>query len=223
MQSKKRRRVDPPTIHPRNRYSEKPPDFGFLADLYPSFSPYVFPSSRPGGRPSIDWTDFNATRELTRVLLLHDHGHGKRTLVVDVTDAALEWARKNVESNPHLSELIEIRNANGFLCSSEVKIKSGKIIEGELSAEEKEAESLEPKLEMSSFTEPHVLVGVVKDDEKFDFCMCNPPFFESINEAGLNPKTSCGGTPEEMVYPGGEQAFVTQIINDSVVLRNSFR
>ncbi|XP_065014256.1 uncharacterized protein LOC135642220 isoform X2 [Musa acuminata AAA Group] len=286
MQSKKRRRVDPPTIHPRNRYSEKPPDFGLLAYLYPSFSPYVFPSSRPGGRPSIDWTDFNATRELTRVLLLHDHGvnwwipdrqlcptvpnrsnyiHWIEDLLSsdlipawdcsdrkvrgfdigtganciypllgasllgwsfvgsDVTDAALEWARKNVESNPHLSELIEIRNANDFLCSAEVKPKSGKIIEGELFAEEKEAESLEPKLVLSSFSKPHVLVGVVKDDEKFDFCMCNPPFFESIEEAGLNPKTSCGGTPEELVYPGGEQAFVTQIINDSVVLRNSFR
>lgn len=73
MQSKKRRRVDPPSIHPRNRYSEKPPDFALLASLYPSFRFYVFPSSRPGGRPSIDWTDFNATRELTRVLLSHDH------------------------------------------------------------------------------------------------------------------------------------------------------
>lgn len=59
-------------IHPRNKYSDNPPDFASLATLYPSFEHYVFYSR--DGRPKIDWTDFNATRELTRVLLLHDHG-----------------------------------------------------------------------------------------------------------------------------------------------------
>lgn len=68
-----------------------------------------------------------------------------------------------------------------------------------------------------------VLLGVVKEGEEFDFCMCNPPFFESIEEAGLNPKTACGGTPEEMVCPGGEQAFIARIIEDSVKLKQSFR
>ncbi|KAK9165164.1 hypothetical protein Scep_000355 [Stephania cephalantha] len=53
--------------------------------------------------------------------------------------------------------------------------------------------------------------------------MCNPPFFESMDEAGTNPKTSCGGTSEEMVCPGGEKAFITRIIEDSVVLKQSFR
>ncbi|KAK3194415.1 hypothetical protein Dsin_025725 [Dipteronia sinensis] len=28
--------------------------------------------------------------------------------------------------------------------------------------------------------------------------MCNPPFFETMEEAELSPKTSCGGTPKEM-------------------------
>lgn len=70
---------------------------------------------------------------------------------------------------------------------------------------------------------PPVLLGVVKEREQFDFCMCNPPFFESVEEAGLNPKTACGGTPEEMVCFGGEQAFITRIIEDSVQLKQSFR
>jgi 23S rRNA (adenine1618-N6)-methyltransferase len=74
MPSKKKRRRDSerPTIHPRNKYSENPPDFALLASLYPSFQPFVFYGR--DGRPRIDWTDFNATRELTGVLLLHDHG-----------------------------------------------------------------------------------------------------------------------------------------------------
>lgn len=74
-----------------------------------------------------------------------------------------------------------------------------------------------------SYNGPPVLHGVVKDGEKFDFCMCNPPFFETLEAAGLNPKTSCGGTPEEMVCPGGERAFISRIIEDSVLLQQSFR
>lgn len=70
--NKKRKREEKrPTIHPKNKYSENPPDFAHLASLYPSFDPFVQYSHH--GQPRIDWTDFNATRELTRVLLHHDH------------------------------------------------------------------------------------------------------------------------------------------------------
>jgi len=69
---KKRARSEPgSTKQPRSKYSDNPPDFASLASLYPSFKPFVFFS---GSRARIDWTDYNATRELTRVLLLHDHG-----------------------------------------------------------------------------------------------------------------------------------------------------
>ncbi|PKA54246.1 23S rRNA (adenine1618-N6)-methyltransferase [Apostasia shenzhenica] len=271
MLSRKRRREAPPSIHPRNRYAEKRLDFSHLASLYPSFNPYVFSSS--SGHSTIDWTDFNATRELTRILLLHDHGvhwwipdeqlcptvpnrsnyihwiedllssglilaknDGSKGTVrgfdigtganciypllgasllgwsfvgSDVTNVALEWAAKNVESNPHLWELIEIRNANDSNRSERIVMEK--------------TENSDQELEGSSTQQSPILVGVVKGGENFDFCMCNPPFFESIEEAGLNPKTSCGGTPEEMVYPGGERAFITRIIDDSVQLKHSFR
>lgn len=70
---------------------------------------------------------------------------------------------------------------------------------------------------------PPILLGVVEDGESFDFCMCNPPFFETMEEAGLNPKMSCGGTQEEMVCCGGERAFITSIIEDSVKLKHAIR
>lgn len=284
MLSRKRRREQPPSIHPGNRYAEKPPDFTQLALLYPSFAAFVFHSR--SGRPTIDWKDFNATRELTRVLLLHDHGvnwwipdgqlcptvpnrlnyihwindllsseiipsvqgltdrvrgfdigtganciypllgaslFGWSFVGSDVTEVALEWATKNVESNPHLFELIEIRNATdpsyygGFKSNTREAVNDG---HPELCIGEKAQPPCHGLKEPSTLP---ILVGVVKDDESFEFCMCNPPFFERIEEAGLNPKTSCEGTPEEMVYPGGERAFITRIIEDSVVLKHSFR
>ena len=49
--------------------------------------------------------------------------------------------------------------------------------------------------------------------------MCNPPFFNSMSEACSNPGGSaCGGTEAEMVYPGGELAFIMRMVDDSVRL-----
>ncbi|CAL5377021.1 unnamed protein product [Camellia sinensis] len=295
MTSKKKRKrstVERPTIHPRNKYSDNPPDFGLLASLYPTFEPFVFYSR--DGRPRIDWTDFNATRELTRVLLLHDHalnwwipdgqlcptvpnrsnyihwiedllssdiltntnadgngdivrgfdiGTGANCIYPllgasllgwsfvgsDVTDVALEWAERNVKNNPQISDLIEIRKVeNGEERSN------GRLVDGEsgthlydieaIKAEPAPLGSLKLHSDVNkSYHGPPVLLGVVRDGEKFDFCMCNPPFFETMEEAGLNPKTSCGGTPKEMVCPGGEEAFISRIIQDSLQLKQSFR
>eukprot|EP01018_Ginkgo_biloba_P018753 Gb_28580 [translate_table: standard] len=323
------------SIHPRNKYAENPPDFAKLASLYPSFSSYVFYA--PNGRPRIDWTDFNATRELTRVLLDHDHGikwwipdghlcpavpnrsnyihwiedllssdlvpeqrsgdevrgfdigtganciypllgaalQGWHFVGTDVTQVALEWAEKNVQNNPHIADLIEIRKAgeleNGRfddnecpqkneeaserlssdLSEARVASEPGIVDEGSqisisVHAEEPCKEDRRP-VELLSITDQQideslvvqasdgsgvfsksyqgtpVLLGVIKEGEHFDFCMCNPPFFESIEEAGANPRTSCGGTVEEMVCPGGEQAFITRIMEDSIKLRERIR
>ncbi|KAJ4847493.1 hypothetical protein Tsubulata_011386 [Turnera subulata] len=290
----KRKRPERPTIHPRNKYSDKPPDFALLASLYPSFKPFVFYSR--DGRPRIDWTDFNSTRELTRILLLHDHGldwwipdgqlcptvpnrsnyihwiedllsseiipKSNGTDVVkgfdigtganciypllgasllgwsfvgsDVTDVALEWAERNVRNNPHISELIEIRKVS--LSQNTLQPEGGcdESVngEGEMAVNRSVVGEPEP-LPLTSAAQsavvdekycgPPILLGVVREGESFDFCMCNPPFFENMEEAGLNPKTACGGTCEEMVCPGGEKAFITRITEDSIALKDSFR
>lgn len=154
-------------------------------------------------------------------------------MFIDTTDVALEWAERNVKDNSQVSELIEIRKVK----SSDHTLSVEDPHDGESSCcENKEDLTLNVDMEgkplSSSFGLPAdvkryhgspILLGVVRDDEKFDFCMCNPPFFETIEEAGLNPKTSCGGTPEEMVCPGGEKAFITRIIEDSSILKHTFR
>lgn len=148
-------------------------------------------------------------------------------LILDVTEVAVEWAQRNVESNRHIAELIEIRKAGDILQREERVLDQLVSWEAGLEEDSTQARCPEQKVDAipgkGSYNELPVLVGVVKDDEKFDFCMCNPPFFESIEEAGRNPKTSCGGTYEEMVCPGGEQAFISRIIEDSVMLKQSFR
>ena len=153
-------------------------------------------------------------------------------LVVDVTDIALEWAEKNITNNPHISELVEIRKVESCPTSGE-ESDNGESACGESNldlsgVEEQAVPSSSSPFDLSIdankiYHGPPVLLGVVRDGEKFDFCMCNPPFFETMEEAGLNPKTSCGGTPKEMVCPGGEKAFISRIIEDSVALKQTFR
>lgn len=141
----------------------------------------------------------------------------------DVTDVALEWAKRNVESNPHLLELIEIRDASDQSSCRDLGSGTSDIINEDHQELHDVEKSRSGWGELKKSGALPVLAGVVKDGEIFEFCMCNPPFFESIEEAGLNPRTSCEGTPHEMVYPGGERAFITRIIEDSVVLKHSFR
>ncbi len=38
-----------------------------------------------------------------------------------------------------------------------------------------------------------ILLPAVHDGETFSFCMCNPPFFETLQEAGRNPHTAYAG------------------------------
>ena len=110
-------------------------------------------------------------------------------LVADVTDVALEWAERNVKSNQHISELIEIRKVTN--CQGTLSIedsKCGESVDGKskMDGSGSVVEEAEP-LPLSSFdlpsdankkySGPPVLLGVVRDGEKFDFCMCNPPVF----------------------------------------------
>ena len=111
---------------------------------------------------------------------------GWRFVGTDVTDEALRSARENVERNPHLEALIEIRDARD-----------------------------------ENGGRANVFRGVVREGETFAFSMCNPPFFESMEEAGKNPNTACGGTEIEMVCEGGEEAFVKRMFNESLEMKHA--
>ncbi|KAB2600740.1 methyltransferase-like protein 16 [Pyrus ussuriensis x Pyrus communis] len=249
---KKRKRKDErPATHPRNKYSENPPEFAHLASLYPSFQ--RIPDGQlcptvPNRSNYIHWIEDLLSSDIIVKTTSNgdkargfDIGTGANCIYPllgasllgwsfvgsDVSDVAPEWAEKKVRDNSHISELIEIRKVeggketlplegshNGMLVSTESKIELTQNVGREVAPSPSSS---------STFHGPPILLGVVKDGEEFDFCMCSPPFFETMEEAGLNPKTACGGTATEMVFPGGEKAFITRIIEDSVSLKHTFR
>jgi len=154
------------SIHPRNRYADKLPDFKLLSQAFPDLQPHV--KLNQHGSASIDFRQPDACKALTKALLKHDFDitwdvpegqlvppvtnranyiHWLEDLLVlssptgsnplrgldigcganciypllgaalngwhfvgtDITDIAVEWAGKNVQGNPHLAHLIEIR------------------------------------------------------------------------------------------------------------------
>ena len=83
-----------------------------------------------------------------------------------------------------------------------------------------------------------IFEGVVKPDEVFDLCMCNPPFHASLAEArsgtqrkwknlGVEsnkkkvPVLNFGGKSMELCCEGGEEAFVCRMVEESARFRGS--
>ena len=125
--------------------------------------------------------------------LLGAAAHGWSFVATDVTDEALYWARRNVDANPQLRHLIEVRDARATPA----------------------ADMAAPAAHQDGGPTWPVLAGVLRAGEAFSFTCCNPPFFGSLAEAGRNPGTACGGTATEMVCPGGEAAFIARHVAES--------
>eukprot|EP00798_Chlamydomonas_sp_ICE-L_P029272 gene29272-12514_t len=79
------------------------------------------------------------------------------------------------------------------------------------------APSLPPSASPSSASEDSDLKRE-REIETFSFTMCNPPVFSSVSEALRSPSATAGGTEEELLYPGGEMAFILRMVEDSVRL-----
>ena len=130
--------------------------------------------------------------------------YGWRFVGSDVDPLALKSAQRIVKENPEFTDQIEIR---------------------------KQAEAF------------HVLAGVIYPKEEFDLVVCNPPFHKSLREAqsaskrkwtnlgkegarGERSKSSArntllnfGGKGSELWCPGGESAFIGQMIRESQAVR----
>ncbi len=95
---------------------------------------------------------------------------------------------------------------------------------------------IELRLQKSS---SDIFKGVFTETDRFDFTMCNPPFHASLAEATQgtqrkwknlgkgkpqqNKVLNFGGQQAELWYPGGEQAFILKMIEQSKVFGKQCR
>jgi 23S rRNA (adenine1618-N6)-methyltransferase len=117
----------------------------------------------------------------------------------DIDPVAIESARNIVEKNPVLTGKIELR--------------------------------VQP-------IAANIFQGIVQPEEQFDLSICNPPFHSSKEEAaeatrrkvfnlnaGKSAKTvqNFGGQNVELIYQGGEEAFVRRMIQQSSRIPTQFK
>ena len=130
--------------------------------------------------------------------------NGWAFVAADVTPVAVEWARRNVAANPHLAPLLDVRHV-GTAGHANPDSEHAGPDPGE--APQSKADALnEPRdqlamqgpaereqLRLSASGDGAIITPAVRAGESFAFTICNPPFFSSTDEAGLNPNTAHGG------------------------------
>ncbi|HET6992008.1 MAG TPA: RlmF-related methyltransferase, partial [Bacteroidia bacterium] len=121
--------------------------------------------------------------------------YGWRFVGSDIDAIGVANARKIVESNPSLKNVVDCR------------------------------------LQKSAY---NIFNGIINENEEFDLVICNPPFHSSAREANEaaerkinnlgkakgNPVRNFGGQQNELWTPGGEEAFIGRMIQESLKLKN---
>lgn len=73
-----------------------------------------------------------------------------------------------------------------------------------------------------------ILEEILQGDEEYSFVMCNPPFFETDRGLGKKikekpPRNAPTGIETEMKIQGGERAFISQLIDESLKYKNKVK
>lgn len=222
-----------PRMHPRNIY-KKPPNFKELAIEFPEFRKYIIQDL--SGRVTLDYNNRNAVRELTRVLLLRDFN-----LKVEINESRLIprvpiclnyilWI-EDLLNNVKGEQVIGIDIGTGSACiySLLASTKGWKMLATEIDQTSFEnastnvkKNSLSDKITVKFVQDPSSLLkGVIDDNVVYDFCMCNPPFFDT-NETPQNRtrkrkiiETTASFVNTDVITSGGEVSFVKKLLSES--------
>ncbi|XP_074119994.1 RNA N(6)-adenosine-methyltransferase METTL16 [Sminthopsis crassicaudata] len=238
------------SMHARNRYKDKPPDFAYLASKYPDFKQHV--QINLTGRVSLNFKDPEAVRALTCTLLKEDFG-----LSIDIPlerliptvplrlnyihwvedligpwDRARSALRRGIDIGTGASCIYPLLGAtlNGwYFLATEVDDMCFNYAKKNV-----EQNSLSDLIKVVKVPQKTLLMDALKEESEiiYDFCMCNPPFFANQLEAkGVNSRNSRRPPPSsvntggitEIMAEGGELEFVKRIIHDSLQLKKRLR
>ncbi|KAF6203890.1 hypothetical protein GE061_002226 [Apolygus lucorum] len=230
-------------MHPRNPY-KSPPDFKTLAIEYPEFREKAIQNL--SGHVRLDFRNQGSVWALTKSLLHRDFGL-KVEIIPDRLVPTLPlrlnyllWLEDLFNANPFVFKKISgIDIGTGALCI--YPLLAWKHLSWRMMGTETDEHScqcaqlnieknnLEEHVSVKLVSSDTYLVGAVEDDQTYDFCMCNPPFHKentapkARNPDRHGPRNAPTGTKTEISVTGGEEAFVTGIIEDSAVLREKIR
>ncbi|XP_074641326.1 U6 small nuclear RNA (adenine-(43)-N(6))-methyltransferase-like [Tubulanus polymorphus] len=232
-------------MHPRNPYRKKKPDFKALAIKYKEFRDHA--TTNENGKVQIDFKDPESLRALSWALLKEDFG-----LDVEMPlDRLIPTIPLRLNYILWVEDIVGRDNVKGIDigCGSSCiyPLLGAKMNDWNFVATDVDGQNihfakknirnndLESKIEVIEVGDDVLLHGVIKErSEKFDFCMCNPPFFANNLEAysltttrkpdeRSEPNSINTAEEVESITDGGEIAFVTKIIMDSIKLRDKVK
>ncbi|XP_066472265.1 RNA N6-adenosine-methyltransferase METTL16 [Tiliqua scincoides] len=239
------------SMHARNRYKDKPPDFAYLASKYPEFQQHV--QVNLSGRVSVNFKDPEAVRALTCTLLKEDFG-----LHIDIPLERLiptvplrlnyiHWVEDLIAQQNALvkgSAIWGIDIGTGASCIYPLlgaTLNGWYFIATEVddvcfsyAKKNVEQNNLSDLIKVVKVPQKTLLLDALEEESEviYDFCMCNPPFFANQLEAkGVNsrnprrppPSSVNTGGITEIMAEGGELEFVKRIIHDSLQLKKRLR
>ncbi|MGH0153048.1 UNVERIFIED_CONTAM: hypothetical protein FKN15_023974 [Acipenser sinensis] len=233
------------SMHPRNRYKDKAPDFAYLASKYPEFKQHVHTNLT--GRVGLNFKDPEAVRALTCTLLKEDFG-----LTIEIPLERLiptvplrlnyiHWVEDLIEGGGQrwgidigtgascIYPLLGASMNGWFFLATEVDDMCYNYAKKNV-----EQNNLSELIKVVKVPQKTLLMDALKEESGivYDFCMCNPPFFANQLEAkGVNSRSARRPPPSsvntggvtEIMAEGGELEFVKRIIHDSLQLQRRLR
>ncbi len=242
-------------FHPRSKHRGQY-DFAQLTAAHEPLKSYVRPNKY--GTDSVDFSNPLAVKELNTALLKHhyqveywdipegylcppipsraDYLHHVADLFSDFQPAEkLKLKCLDIGAGANcIYPIIGIKEYGWSFIASELDneaIKNMELLKEKISGLEKH---LDIRRQTNSAS---ILEGVLKESEKVDVLVCNPPFHESADAAhkatarknknlGLDKKgkkavLNFGGKPTELWTFGGEKLFISNMIKESAIYANN--
>jgi 23S rRNA (adenine1618-N6)-methyltransferase len=238
-----------PGLHPKNRHSGRY-DFAALLRADPALARFVLRA--PNQELSIDFADPKAVLALNRALLMHMYGlrdwflppgylcppipgradyvHHLASLIAEQANVARVAPIRILDIGTGANCIYPIIAAYEYgwtAVGSDIDVAALRNAEQILKANPQ----LQGMLELRQQRVPaRIFSGVVRADERFAACICNPPFHTSARAAAagsarkvLNltgasspqPTLNFGGQAGELWCAGGELGFIKRMIGES--------
>ncbi|MEL6273595.1 MAG: RlmF-related methyltransferase, partial [Bacteroidota bacterium] len=230
-------------MHPNNRFQEDY-DFVSLTKLESALQPYL--KKNKLGKVSLDYGNSEAVKLLNKTLLRQQYGIEFWDIptgylcppIPSRLDYLLYVADLLGQQNtPRFTRLLDI--GTGANCiypilavkefgwqavGTEIDPKALRVAQAIVTANR----ALKGKISIRQQVDPNaIFAGVTAREEYFDVCVCNPPFYQSAQEATANwerkkrglkqpsTKRNFGGQDTELWTKGGEKAFALRMIKES--------
>lgn len=233
-------------LHIRNAHNARY-NFPELIKANPSLSRLVFVSEKSNDF-TVNWSDQNSVYEFNKALLMHyydisseytlprdclippvpsrvDYVHHVGDLVCASKDSKFIGLDIGCGANLIYPLLAVAEYPNFTMVGSDVCKTSLQI-----AANNAKSSLHSTRISLRLQSSPNkILTNIIQSDDFFDFVMCNPPFFASLKAASVASERkqkklrtsgrNFQGSDRELCFPGGELAFIRQMIRESFLFR----